>query len=120
VQKRLTGLQPSHFPNALCQGGVEVEERLESYVRHMTIIHRVMQLVTAKGFGIVHLEQYIAAPRGSISLDVTDAGFRTTPIAGSRDGDVIHGLEAEWAEGLSPWRLAAAGRPPIWPRRRRQ
>ena len=31
---RLTGLRPSQFPNALCQGGIEVEQRLESYVRH--------------------------------------------------------------------------------------
>ena len=43
-----------------------------------------------------------------------------TTVLGYGHGDVIRGLEAEWAEGLSPWRLAAAGRPPIWPRRRRQ
>ena len=52
----------------------------------MTVIHRVMQLITAKGFGVVHLKQYIAAPRGSIGLDMTDAGFGAASIAGSREG----------------------------------
>jgi hypothetical protein len=57
----------------------------------MTVIHRVMQLVAAKGFGVVNFQQYVTAPGRSIGLDVTDACFGAAPIASSREcleGDI--------------------------------
>jgi hypothetical protein len=37
-----------------------------------------------------------------------EPGNRTT-VLGYGHGDVIRGLETEWAEGLSPWRLQRRG-----------
>ena len=43
-----------------------------------------------------------------------------TTVLGYGHGDVIRGLEPQWREGLSPWKVDPAGRPALWPRHRRQ
>ena len=49
----------------------------------------------------------VANPAGAgpmLIAERREPGNRTT-VLGYGHGDVIRGLEAEWAEGLSPWRL---------------
>src|SRR4051794_11581161 len=44
-----------------------------------------VQLITGKGFGINDFDQYVAAPGGSISLDVAQSRFDPAPISGVRE-----------------------------------
>jgi acetylornithine deacetylase/succinyl-diaminopimelate desuccinylase-like protein len=53
----------------------------------------------------------VANPAGAgpmLIAERREPGNRTT-VLGYGHGDVIRGLEAEWAEGLSPWRLQRRG-----------
>jgi len=53
----------------------------------------------------------VANPAGAgpmLIAERREPGNRTT-VLGYGHGDVVRGLEAEWAEGLSPWRLQRRG-----------
>jgi acetylornithine deacetylase/succinyl-diaminopimelate desuccinylase-like protein len=64
--------------------------------------------------GLQHLgfaTETVANPAGAGPMLIAarrEPGNRTT-VLGYGHGDVIRGLEAEWAEGLSPWRLQRRG-----------
>src|SRR5437763_6926890 len=49
----------------------------------MTVVQAVVKLITGKGFGVVDLDQGIAAPRRSIRLNVTYTCFNSSPITTS-------------------------------------
>src|SRR5438067_186785 len=49
----------------------------------MTVIQAVVKLITGKGFGVVDLDQGIAAPRRSVRLNMTYTCFNSSPITTS-------------------------------------
>jgi acetylornithine deacetylase/succinyl-diaminopimelate desuccinylase-like protein len=80
----------------------ERAEALKSY-----LADEMVPAFGAMGFATEIIEN----PRGNWPLlfatRMEDAALPT--ILGYGHGDVIRGMDAEWAEGLSPWRLTARG-----------
>src|SRR5262245_647130 len=65
----------------LSEGRVEIEHGLEGDPHQVTVVLRVMHLITGERLGIVDFDQSIAAPSRSIRLDMTHALIDATPIA---------------------------------------
>jgi hypothetical protein len=72
--------QTSKRASLLSKCSVEIENRIEGEMNHVTIVLNVMYLITGKCLRIVYLDQCVAAPTRSVSLDVTHARLDSTPI----------------------------------------
>src|SRR5258708_23415661 len=90
----------------------QVEERLP--VLHAYLANEIAPSLARLGFQSEIVDNPVRG--GPVLIAERREDGAATTVFGYGHGDVIRGLEPQWKDGLSPWRLRQASDPPYRPR----